>query len=89
VRTVAKNGKAYDSFNYQHTLLLLNAQEQVISGLTSCRDMEGTRRLACSILRLDARIAYVDIHNYAARAADLENSEPLARVSWDSEEMEE
>lgn len=84
---MGKNGK-YNSYDYQYTLLLLNAQEQVISGLTSNRDMQGTQQLARNILHLDARVAFVDIHNFAAHAADLENCEPLARVSLDDPDEE-
>lgn len=78
----------YNSFNYRYTLLLLNYQEEVISGLTSNRDLPGTQRLAHSLLNLDSRIAFVDIYTFTAHATDLANCEPLKRVSLDDESEE-
>lgn len=81
---MAKSEK-YNSFNYQYTLLLLDAREQVIGGLTSNRDMDGTKRLARSILHLEARVAFVGIFPYVAHVADLANCDPIEQMSLDDE----
>jgi hypothetical protein len=69
--------------NYRFTVLLLNSDDVVIGGLASVHDLEKTKRLALSALHLDGRFALAAIHNYAAHAAELENCEPVARLSLD------
>jgi hypothetical protein len=56
-----------------------------VSGFTTGRDLAATRRLAMNVLGLDGRVAYVDIHHYAAHAAELKDCEPVARVTLDDE----
>lgn len=67
-----------DSFNYQYTLILRDSDERRITGLVSCHDLERSRRLAKSALRLKSDAAYVDIYPYTKRADELEGKEPEA-----------
>jgi len=78
--------KANNSFDYSYSLLVLDSRERIVTGFTTSRDLAGARKVAKSALRLDERAAFVDIHHYAPTAAQLENADPVARVSLDDEE---
>lgn len=75
----------FESSHYQYTLLMRNASEQRINGMVSRRDLDATRKLARAVLRT-GRYAFVDIYTHGASVEEMEASEPLLRVSLDSEE---
>ncbi len=77
-----------DSFNYQYSLLLRSAEERLLGGFVSVYDLVKTRTLAQSALRVDGRVAFVDVYAYAPRVAELEDQQPLQRVSLDDAEAE-
>ncbi len=77
------NNQTSNSFDYRFTVLLLNSDDQVVNGVSSVHGLEKTKRLALSVLRLDAFATLAAIYTYAAHAAELENKEPIVYVSLD------
>jgi hypothetical protein len=79
--------KKFDSFNYQYTLLVLDGNEQRLTGLVSCHELPATKTLSRSCLRLTENAVYVDIYPYRARLAELEGVKRVVRISQDKEQQ--
>ncbi len=75
--------KAYPVSQAQYALVLRNADDNRINSSVSARDLDGTRDLARSILRITPEAATVEIYPYVP-GQELAG-EPLETVSLDDE----
>ncbi len=72
----------------RYTVLLLDAQDRLVTGLSSLHDLAKTQRVARSALRLEGRASFADIYDFVRdeSVAMLKGKQSLIRVSLDDED---
>jgi len=78
-------GKASTFAPMRYTLLLRTSEGGHLTSMGSTHDIDATRRIAQSALRLEPKAASVDIHHYTINTAELYDAQPLEEVTLDTE----